>query len=442
MEKDTERFGRIIRIMHKYIIITHHLTNLRETETEPGPRSLQKVARWLGGVIRPLGPTPAVTEELNTGAQKWLMEGLNTLKNHYSLIGQECVEILQGLDLTDGERALEVGARWARRKLRNIKESTIRTASEEIRRLWLGVETHNEDLVARGEGSDTLQGAASPQTQQGHLITYEQVSGQELPRDVTGNSSEEDGPWLTLDRASSDSSPGITRKANISKKRKRLYEEDPTSTALMVEDQIATAPTARTGDVTWDGFRRYEHGNQKLRNWFFEPKRPIIIIGDSNMARLPRLTDPRVQIGCYQGARWLHACEIIKNKTPTTGFVTKVILSFGINDRSHDSAGLTINWMLKTLRAAEDTFPNAQVFVPIINFHNLLSVRPTTTLNRINAAIRDTHHFIEALPTGRFTTGMDHTHWTFSTGWAMWKHWRRCLNCKGRGTGPIGSQGR
>lgn len=85
-------------------------------------------------------------------------------------------------------------------------------------------------------------------------------------------------------------------------------------------------------------FGRQDHGGDKIKNWSLRPKRPILIMGDSNMARLPVIFDDRVQVECYPGAHWFHAHEILRNRTPTTDEVTAVILSFGINDRTYAEA--------------------------------------------------------------------------------------------------------
>lgn len=55
MDRD-ECFKSLIRLMHKYIKMVHHLEILRETEEEPSPRSLQQGARWLGAVVVPEAP--------------------------------------------------------------------------------------------------------------------------------------------------------------------------------------------------------------------------------------------------------------------------------------------------------------------------------------------------------------------------------------------------
>lgn len=55
------------------------------------------------------------------------------------------------------------------------------------------------------------------------------------------------------------------------------------------------------------------------------------------MGRLLVVWDRGVQVVCYPWAHWSNAYEIIRNKTATSDRVTKVILSFGINDKNHAS---------------------------------------------------------------------------------------------------------
>lgn len=149
----------------------------------------------------------------------------------------------------------------------------------------------------------------------------------------------------------------------------------------------------------------------KLKNWSLQLKRPILILGDSNMARLPRAGDQRIQVVCYLGASWFHTHEIIRNKTPTSNWVTMVILSFGINDRAYGSTGLVEKWIKKTLGAAEYNFLNAQILIPVISFHryqhwknNRHPPQPVFS-NRVGPDLLDSKY-----------------------GLAMWKHWLARLN--------------
>ncbi|ROL44247.1 hypothetical protein DPX16_4316 [Anabarilius grahami] len=119
--------------MHKFIKKTHHLTNLGEAEEEPRPRSLQRVAKWLGAVVVPAAPTPTTGWKLYGSARRWLDETLGILRVHYGSIREEVRARLGRMDLEEGDRALEVAVRWSRRNLRNIQERTVREAMVEAR---------------------------------------------------------------------------------------------------------------------------------------------------------------------------------------------------------------------------------------------------------------------------------------------------------------------
>lgn len=101
---------------------------------------------------------------------------------------------------------------------------------------------------------------------------------------------------------------------------------------------------------------------------------------------------------CYSGLRWLHAHKIIRNKTPTADWVTKVVLSFGINDRTCASTGWVGEWIRKSVSAAEVTFPNAQVLIPIINFNRNVPRDQIMNLSKINDHIISTKKTISLLP--------------------------------------------
>lgn len=163
MDRD-KCFKRMVRQMHKYIKMKHNLLNLREMEEEPGPRSLQKVARWLGVVVVPAAPAPTTGWQLFGSARRWLLESWGILKNHYTTAQREALAQLEGIDSEMGERALEVAARWARRNLRNIQEGTVRGAMGEIRR-WVGESL--DRVGSHGSFTRAVGGGAVIQEQEG-----------------------------------------------------------------------------------------------------------------------------------------------------------------------------------------------------------------------------------------------------------------------------------
>lgn len=81
--------------------------------------------------------------------------------------------------------------------------------------------------------------------------------------------------------------------------------------------------------------------------------------------------DKRIQMVSYSVAQFAHIYRILKYKTSVSPEVTKVMLSFGLNNRSHTMAVLR-RLFSRVPGALESTFPNAGVKIPIINFRNTL----------------------------------------------------------------------
>lgn len=242
-------FRTLVSLMHKYIKSTHHLINLRETAEDPGPRSFQKVSSWLGSVVLPSGPTPVVGWKLHGCAKRWLHESLNILKQHYTSTQEETLAQCRSMDLHRGEEALVVAARWARRKLKKIQQSTIEMAMGRIRHLWmeegsatmgsrdLPVETgrvkplnstsqrgeqlgkfqHKQNLeVVESEGKDGK--VSSNKTEdlrvQGDSVTPAIVDGVE-----------EEGIWITVDEVADSNTSQIIQEDEEEGKKREEKEE-------------------------------------------------------------------------------------------------------------------------------------------------------------------------------------------------------------------------
>lgn len=122
---------------------------------------------------------------------------------------------------------------------------------------------------------------------------------------LVDSSEDDDIIWITVDEVAGESSQGEEEGARGKRKRKRKGQD---------EEEVLMEPM----------FRRREHGGDKIRNWSLRPRRLVLIMGDSNMARLPAVLDDRVQVECYPGAHWFHAYEILRNRTPTTDWITAV----------------------------------------------------------------------------------------------------------------------
>ena len=65
------------------------------------------------------------------------------------------------------------------------------------------------------------------------------------------------------------------------------------------------------------------------KNWTLEPTQAILIIGDSNLCKIPTYTQENLQIECYPGMRFNHAADLLRN-TNRNEKVSHCIISVGI----------------------------------------------------------------------------------------------------------------
>ncbi|KAK1905900.1 Regulator of G-protein signaling 9-binding protein [Dissostichus eleginoides] len=61
-----------------------------------------------------------------------------------------------------------------------------------------------------------------------------------------------------------------------------------------------------------------QHGGNKTLNWNLTPSREVLILGESNIARLPLVPDSRVQVDSFPGENLSQAATLIRYKTPTS----------------------------------------------------------------------------------------------------------------------------
>lgn len=172
---------------------------------------------------------------------------------------------------------------------------------------------------------------------------------------------------------------------------------------------------------------RHPNTRKKLKDWHLHIKEPWIIVGDSNVSRLPPFADDSLQIDSFPGAKWWHAENLLERATTDTS-VTTLVLSFGINNRSQRDKNVPILELKRALRAAREKFPEADIFVPEINFSSALPQVEQDTLLHLNAFITGLKNHIPALTPDIFTTEGDDIHWSRGTSEAMLQHWEMYLN--------------
>lgn len=172
---------------------------------------------------------------------------------------------------------------------------------------------------------------------------------------------------------------------------------------------------------------RHLNTARKMQDWSLSVGKKWLILGDSNVARFPPFNVPDLQVDSYPGATFRHA-EAILTKATCSTTVERIILSFGLNHRSQNLQKTTTKQLQAAIRASKLRFPQAEIWIPLINFSRSLPLKERTNLLDLNAYIRSHYKFIPELPVKLFETEEDKLHWTRPTAKLMLGHWCQHAN--------------
>lgn len=175
--------------------------------------------------------------------------------------------------------------------------------------------------------------------------------------------------------------------------------------------------------------KRHITTDRKMVDWGLNVSKKWLIIGDSNLSRIPMYAIPDLQMESYPGANFRHAQSILSK---ASGLVTveKVVLSFGLNCRGQKAKETSVKQLQAAVREAKRQFPFAEIWIPLINFSSSLPREEQLSLQTLNHHISKNMPFLPLLPTSDFQTERDGVHWTRDTARAMFHHWLDCLNLR------------
>lgn len=181
-------------------------------------------------------------------------------------------------------------------------------------------------------------------------------------------------------------------------------------------------PTNQLKELELSSFTKHDHFGDKLANWSLSPDKPILIVGDSNLSRLPLIANKS------NPSRFLsYPIHILQNHTPISESVEAVILSFGLNDKDNCSLFQFRQQLNQLFDAAITKFPWAEVFVPLINFSPSMLPRFKKNIAMLNQVLHDSGRSIPLIPDEQFSMVQAGIHWTPETATAIWGHWEHFL---------------
>ena len=489
-KQTAEDFLTLVDKLGQFIQAHHKMDTLPQQPEDKLPPFLEDAEKYLVRIISPSRPSIDTAMAARKNARSWVSATLTLLQDHYLRIRQETIADITPLLVPDWNRALLVAIRQSRRRSPRIRDSTFeatRRMLSDIMSPSFPLSTPD----AKGADSLPRPPPTQPPTPPSlpHLPQRPPRNGSPTPATPVGEAN--DGPSsratatvtnpppLTLSPSAAatgtDARPPLPLSPVIdivrptenvlsgspvcprvqsppppaSASKKPRFDIDSVEESLLqslLEDFPVdvpapvpppgpsspenTTPAARkpTGSLRQVPlFTSHSHTGDKFTNWALWHRRPLLIMGDSNLARLPEVHDVRVQIDSFPGAKIAHAAHVLHHKTRPSPVVTSVVLSFGINDKETANPSLLAKSLGSLYNAAKLAFPSAVVYMPLLNCSDALPPHIQHNVSHLNELIKSHNSFIPRLSKQQFQTTQDNVHWTPETARLMWKHWRDFL---------------
>lgn len=180
----------------------------------------------------------------------------------------------------------------------------------------------------------------------------------------------------------------------------------------------------------------HPHTNRKATMWALTLRKPVLFVGDSNIARIPKFKHRAIQADSFPGATLRHLTLLLNKISSPKPDVNLVLLSVGINNCLREQTSITIIKEIRQLiRVARSTFPQAHIYFPLLTVSIRLSVRQLHCVKAFNSFVRDAVEdleprcsYLSQLPLLKFKTTHDNIHWTSETASAMMRHWMAQLD--------------
>lgn len=159
--------------------------------------------------------------------------------------------------------------------------------------------------------------------------------------------------------------------------------------------------------------------------WNLEVITSVVVVGDSNLARIPSFENADIQVDSFPRSACHHLHESLKKFKPVKE-VREVVLSVGLNNSL--LLATTDKQLVLLVNMAKQTFPNAKIRVPVINYSDRLDADQKHLLESINNTIIKKYDFLNDINKLHFQVTQDNVHWTPSTAKMIFEAWTDQLN--------------
>ncbi|KAF3858938.1 hypothetical protein F7725_012139 [Dissostichus mawsoni] len=210
----------------------------------------------------------------------------------------------------------------------------------------------------------------------------------------------------------------------------------PTSEASTSQPTRVSAPAPGSPELKQP--HRHSTTTRKIQAWSLVTRKKTIILGDSNLSRIPSFSHPNLQIDSFPGAKFHHITAILLKLAPCHN-TTQVIISIGLNNGLSETSLTTSTKQLQAMwKQTTTTFPNATIYIHIINFSDRLKPKQQTLLTAINNTIALKYNFIPEINPLLFRVNDDDIHWTTETAEMLLRYWKEQFNLEAPRISEVG----
>lgn len=469
--------------MVKMIKMVHHLHNVADGNKRPP--TFIALEKYLSTIIKPAYPNDDTQLLLDGNAKNWIHTTHIILQQHYEQGIQDTLTNLTPLLEENWHVALDIAHRWAKRQLRRRLSSdtiaqvealitaefpvktkqTVENTSKNSDCNLIDMEIQTTPSITNKEwsmeeNSSHLPPPLSPQPntqlqpQERRLVRsrrYDNPCVQDVSVEIEACPLEQDDtevddsrPLVELLDSNLHSNPGqMTHEISSDEPRRTLDDEKENDTIYIhttppktptYDTSPTLTPVINTGQITrqsvlstpYNKVNRHIRTNRKRSDWSLTIRKKWVIIGDSNLARIPPYQIPDLQVESFPGATFSHAESLIREASVTVK-VEKIVLSFGVNHRDQKVQETAIKQLQGAIRMTKKKLTHSEIWIPEINFPDTLTVEQQNVLIGLNRYITKHTGYIPALPGTKYKL-VDNVHWTNDTAKAMLQHWAEHLN--------------
>lgn len=166
---------------------------------------------------------------------------------------------------------------------------------------------------------------------------------------------------------------------------------------------------------------RHAITDRKKKDWEVEIREKHVILGDSNVSKIPPFNFPDLQIDSFPGATFRHMQAVLE-KVDCNPEVENIIFSLGINNRKQKLL-TTTKEIQRLYKVTSEKFPNAEIIFPLINFARNLPFKEQEFLQNLNRHLKQKYRTLSELPRTEFDTERDGIHWTQKTAKRILNYW-------------------